>query len=175
MKLAHWTLSFLFASIFGATVCPGGVEARPSSNIRSDAQVAYCIRKVAAGKPWLERTLWGLRDQEAGWIGAEVKNTNGSHDLGPLQVNTWWVPRIARLVGQSERQIRLWLRDDACFNVDAARWIFLTALAETGDYWRAIGAYHSPTAARQQRYTRMVVVHLRRRFGPAIFSTPDPP
>jgi len=124
MKFPHWSLSFLVALLFAVTVCPSGAEARPSSNIRADAQVAYCIRKATDGKSWLERTLWGLRDQEAGWIGAEVKNANGSHDLGPLQVNTWWVPRIARPVGQSERQIRLWLRDDACFNVDAARGYF---------------------------------------------------
>ena len=122
--------------------------ARAPISAQSEGQIAACIRKSADGKPWLEKTLWGLRDQEAGWLGAEIANTNGSHDLGPLQVNSWWVPRIARKLERSETHVRQWLRDDACFNVDAARWIFLSALADTGDYWRAIGAYHSPTAWR---------------------------
>src|SRR3546814_7011119 len=51
-----------------------------------DAEIARCIRSAAHGKPWLERTLWGLRDQEGGWIGAAVVNSNGTHDLGPLQI-----------------------------------------------------------------------------------------
>ena len=87
------------------------------------AELARCIRIAARGYGWLEKTLWGLRKQEAGWIGAEIANTNGTHDLGPLQINSWWVPRIARLIGRSEHQVRHWLRYDACFNVEAARWI----------------------------------------------------
>src|SRR3546814_17102752 len=52
----------------------------------ANAEIARCIRSAAHGKPWLERTLWGLRDQEGGWIGAAVVNSNGTHDLGPLQI-----------------------------------------------------------------------------------------
>ena len=74
-----------------------------------------------------------LRDQEGGWIGSAVLNTNGSHDLGPLQVNTWWVPRIASLVGRPPDHVRHWLRMDPCFNANVARWIFLKALAQSGD------------------------------------------
>lgn len=134
-----------------------------------DVEVAACIRKAAKGKPWLERTLWGLRDQEGGWIGAAVANTNGTHDLGPLQVNSWWVPKIAALVGRPEAHVRYWLRNDACFNAEAARWIFLSGLGATDDYWKAIGVYHSPTAWRQARYAKSVAVHLRRRYGAAIW------
>src|SRR3546814_19609850 len=35
------------------------------------AEIARCIRIAARGHGWLEKTLWGLREQEAGWIGAE--------------------------------------------------------------------------------------------------------
>ncbi|HEX7854748.1 MAG TPA: restriction endonuclease [Sphingobium sp.] len=81
----------------------------------------------------------GLRDQEAGSIGAEVRNANGTHDLGPLQINSWWMPRIARLIDRPEGHVRYWLRFDTCFNVEAARWIFLSALSDTNDYWQAMG------------------------------------
>ncbi|GFM31302.1 lytic transglycosylase domain-containing protein [Novosphingobium sp. PY1] len=135
-----------------------------------EARIAGCIHGAAAGRPWLEKTLWGLRDQEAGWIGAEVRNTNGTHDLGPLQINTWWVPRIAALVGRPAPEVRHWLRFDACFNVEAARWIFLAALSDTGDFWKAVGVYHSPTGWRQRRYALNVAKRLKRRFGESAFA-----
>src|SRR3546814_17808208 len=80
----------------------------------ANAEIARCIRSAAHGKPWLERTLWGLRDQEGGWIGAAVVNSNGTHDLGPLQINSWWVPKIAALVRRYETHVRHWLQNDAC-------------------------------------------------------------
>lgn len=150
------------------------LEARTTRQNTIDEQiVATCIARSAAGRNWLAKTLWGLRDQEGGWIGAEVANSDGSHDLGPLQVNSWWIPRLATITGRSERHVRHWLKQDACFNVEAARWIFLSGLATTRDYWKAIGVYHSPTGWRQQRYTSSVLVHLRRRFGASLFARPS--
>ncbi|MHA6766906.1 lytic transglycosylase domain-containing protein [Sphingobium ummariense] len=136
-----------------------------------EARLAACIRDAASGRVWLEKTLWGLRDQEGGWIGAEVPNGNGTHDLGPLQVNSSWVPRLAALTKRPREQIRCLLISDPCFNVQAARWIFLSALSSTGDFWRAVGVYHSPTGWRQRRYATAVAGHLRRRFGPNTFQT----
>jgi hypothetical protein len=130
-----------------------------------EAEIARCIHDAALGADWLEKTLRGLREQEAGWLGAEVPNSNGTHDLGPLQINSWWAPRIARMLGKSEHQVRYWLRYDACFNAQAARWIFLSGLQVTGNYWQAVGAYHSPTPWRQQAYAAKVAGHMRRLFG----------
>jgi hypothetical protein len=149
--------------------------ARSRSSVVEEREIARCIRLAAGGKPWLERTLWALRDQEGGWLGASVLNTNGSRDLGPLQINSWWVPRIASLVGRPVDQVHSWLRTDACFNAEVARWIFLTALGQSRDYWRAIGVYHSPTGWRQQRYALSVAGKMHARFGPLVFSRKETP
>ncbi|UZW57627.1 lytic transglycosylase domain-containing protein [Sphingobium sp. JS3065] len=141
------------------------VAARPP-----EPAVARCIRQAAHGQSWLEKTLWGLRDQEAGWIGAEILNSDGSHDLGPLQINSWWVPRIAALLSRRENEVRRWLQFDPCFNAEAARWIFLDALKTSGSYWKAVGIYHSPNGKRQRRYAALVAVHLRKRFGADVFD-----
>jgi len=143
-------------------------RATPVVDIPHEPDVAHCIRQAAQGSLWLEKTLWGLRDQEAGWAGAEVANTNGTHDLGVMQVNSAWVPRISRMVGRSTAQVRSWLVNDPCFNVEVARWIFLSALGKTRDYWKAVGTYHSPTAWRQLRYALEMAEHLRRRHGQAV-------
>lgn len=168
------TLSRAVLAAFVLAIPVHSAEARTTRQNTIDEQtVATCIARSAAGRGWLAKTLWGLRDQEGGWIGAEVANSDGSHDLGPLQVNSWWVPRLAAVTGRPERHVRHWLKQDACFNVEAARWIFLSGLATTRDYWKAIGVYHSPTGWRQQRYTSSVVVHLRRRFGSSLFARPS--
>jgi hypothetical protein len=157
----------LFSSTFGIS---DPALARSRASPAEEQNIAFCIRAAAQGKSWLEKTLWGLRDQEGGWLGAAVLNTNGSHDLGPLQINSWWVPRIASLVGRPAAHVRVWLQTDACFNAAAARWIFLTALAESQNYWKAIGIYHSPTLWRQRSYAASVASKLRLRFGSKVFS-----
>ncbi|MDO7842882.1 lytic transglycosylase domain-containing protein [Sphingomonas immobilis] len=157
----------------------GVLVAAPAAGVPRDRAaeelLARCIARASIGKPWLSKTLWGLRDQEAGWVGAAVRNRNGSHDLGPLQINTWWVPRIASLLSRRKDHVRWWLQNDVCFNVDTASWIFRSALMTTKDYWKAVGLYHSPTGWRQERYAAAVARRLSLRFGPSIFARPDKP
>jgi len=158
--------------VVSATLVVTGASAATSrdANLLEERVIAACIHRAARGHGWLEKTLWGLRDQEAGWIGAAIRNANGSYDLGPLQINNWWVPRLAVLLERSPGDVSRWLRSDACFNAEAARWIFLSSLSGTHDYWKAVGLYHSPTPSRQSRYAGQVSVRLRERFGREIFD-----
>lgn len=136
---------------------PAAAGARVRETAAEQRLIARCIHQSARGKPWLEKTLLALRHQEGGWIGAEVRNHDGSYDLGPMQINSWWVPRFAKLVSQPLPAVKKWLRQDACFNVEAARWILLTELTRSGDYWEMIGRYHSPRASRRLRYVAAIV------------------
>lgn len=155
----------LGAGLLAPALFPASAGARPALIPEQEALIGRCIREAASGREWLERTLWGLRDQEAGWVGAEVPNTNGTHDLGPMQINTWWIPSLSALIHKPPETVRAWLIQDACFNVQIARWIFLTELSANRDYWRAIGAYHSPTDWRRRDYALSVSKKLRARFG----------
>ncbi len=163
-------IAFVDVTILSAALMPVTAQAKRTASGEA-AEIARCIHIASRGHAWLEKTLWGLRAQEAGWLGAEIANTNGTHDLGPLQINSSWVPKMSRLVGRSQEQVRHWLRYDPCFNVEAARWIFLTGLEASGDYWKAIGVYHSPTEWRQVAYAKRVANHLRRQFGADVFAS----
>jgi hypothetical protein len=151
-----------FVSMLIAQAAPAHGEAMNPDMLAAEKAITQCIRRAASGRPWLAKTLRALRKQEGGWIGAEVRNRDGSFDLGPMQVNSWWVPRIALLIGRTEMQVRSWLRDNPCFNVDAANWIFLDALHAKQDYWQAVGAYHSPSRGRQIRYALSVSGKMRK-------------
>ena len=142
----------------------GSLASAAKAESAAETVIGRCIEQTAYGRPWLARTLWGLRDNEGGWPGAEVANTNGTHDLGPLQINSSWVPKLAKMIGRPKAEVRLWLIHDACFNIAAARWLFLTELHRTRDYWKAVGAYHSPTAWRQAAYATQVARKMERRY-----------
>lgn len=156
------TRSLIGTVAIALLVTANSVSSKPSFRHTENAAVKTCIARAAAGRRWLEMTLLAIRQQEGGWVGAQVRNDNGSVDLGPMQVNSWWVARIATKIGRGGEDVRRWLQHDPCFNVDAARWIFLTALHDTKDFWRAVGAYHSPTRWRQIRYARSVSVIMTR-------------
>jgi hypothetical protein len=175
---ARWRsgLYALLSLVAGLALLSGSAAAasRPVGSATGEREIARCIQFASAGRSWLEKTLWGLRDQEAGWIGAEVPNSNGTHDLGPLQVNSSWVAKLSVLVDRDPGLVRIWLINDPCFNVQAAKWLFLSGLRTSGSYWEAVGVYHSPTPWRQDRYRKNVARRLVSRFGANVFS-PFPP
>lgn len=101
--------------------------------------------------------LAGIYKAEGGRVGQEVANTNGSYDLGPMQINTLWVPVVAKKWGVSQEKARKELRDNACTNVDVAAWILRNHLSETQSLGRALSYYHSRTSYFGERYQDRVV------------------
>jgi len=101
--------------------------------------------------------LVGIYKAEGGEVGQEVKNTNGSYDLGPMQINTIWMPELSEKWGVSEKTARRWVRDDACTNVGVSAWILKGHLNETNDLSKAIAHYHSRTPRHGTRYKKRVI------------------
>ncbi|MDJ0276266.1 murein transglycosylase [Sphingomonas sp. 2R-10] len=153
----------IFALLITLLAVPSAAEVQSEGTVADERLIARCIHQSARGKRWLESTLLGIRDQEGGWIGAAVRNRDGRYDLGPMQINSWWVPRMARLLGRPPESVRLWLRDEACFNIEAARWILLMEFFRTRDIWMAIASYHSPEHVRRHRYLLAVAAKMRQR------------
>lgn len=105
---------------------------------------------------------------EGGAPGVVHHNTNGTDDLGVMQVNTFWVLPIAR--ASSLTPLAVWSRliGDPCFNITAAGAILRVYLNEThGDVMRAIGDYHSHTPILNRRYQFEVLGAARRLFASA--------
>ena len=99
----------------------------------------------------------GILQVEGGRVGLESPNTNGTFDLGPMQINTIWVPELADKWGVSEDTARRWIRDDACTNMGVSAWILKTHYQETGSLSKAIQYYHSRTPKYGNAYRRKVV------------------
>lgn len=103
----------------------------------------------------------GIMHAEGGRIGQQVRNTNGSYDLGPMQVNTLWLPQLSRLWGVDVATAHSWVRDNGCVNVYVAAWILRQKIDDTYGLYSGIAHYHSATPWRGQRYADKVIGIMR--------------
>jgi soluble lytic murein transglycosylase-like protein len=99
---------------------------------------------------------------EGGRPGLAVRNKNGSFDLGPMQINTIWLPSLHPL-GITLAQ----LRDDYCVNVAVGTWILARELQRMprepsrADVWQAAANYHSRTPLHNLRYATLLWQQLK--------------
>lgn len=115
-----------------------------------------CMLIVAATTGLPPRVLPVIQSIEGGAPGMIRPDSNGTADLGVMQVNTIWIPALANHARLSEAQTKTLLINDACFNIAAAALILRTYLAEEhGDLLPALGDYHSHTPALNTAYTAL--------------------
>ena len=76
------------------------------------------------------------------------KNENGTHDIGLMQINSVWLPKLKEF-GIS--QDMLW---DSCVNIHVGAWILAQAIQKLGYNWDAIGAYHTGLGKKKKREER---------------------
>lgn len=119
--------------------------------------LAACLMLASQTYSVPPAVLVGIYKAEGGKVGQEVKNSNGSHDLGPMQINTIWLPELAKKWGVSEETARRWVRDDACTNVGVSAWILSQHYQETKNLSQAIAYYNSRTPQYGTRYKKRVI------------------
>jgi soluble lytic murein transglycosylase-like protein len=120
--------------------------------------LAACIVLAAETYSVPSAVLLGIYHAEGGKIGEAVgPNNNGTFDLGPMQINTLWLPELAKIWGVSEDTALKWVRDDPCTNAGVAAWILESHLDETGSLSKAIAHYHSRTPHIGSAYKKRVV------------------
>jgi hypothetical protein len=107
-----------------------------------------CMLIVAATTGLPPRVLPVIQSIEGGSPGMVRPDSNGTDDLGVMQVNTIWLPALALRAGLPQAEVRQRMIADPCFNIAAAALILRTYLAqEHGNLDAAIGDYHSHTPA----------------------------
>ena len=122
------------------------------------ATIRGCIEAAARAYRVPPAVLVILLDVEGGSLGEVSPNTNGTVDIGPMQVNQIWLPQVATHWGTSQHQALLGLRDDFCANVEAGTWILRQGLDEAnGNFWDGVGYYHSHDPFYKQTYLRSVL------------------
>jgi hypothetical protein len=104
------------------------------------------------------RVLPSIQVVEGGRPGTISRNLNGTGDLGVMQVNSMWVPYLARSWGMTPRVVAGRLIEDPCFNIASAGAIMRIYLDEArGNVVQAVGYYHSHTPERATEYQIRVI------------------
>lgn len=89
-------------------------------------------------------------------------NTDGSYDIGLMQINSSWLPRL-REYGIAERDLY-----KPCVSIDVGAWILAQNIRQFGNTWAAVGAYNTPNPTRGLQYALRVY----RNLPPALRERP---
>jgi soluble lytic murein transglycosylase-like protein len=83
-------------------------------------------------------------------------NHNGSYDVGIMQINSTWFPKLAK-VGIQRGELL-----DVCKNIQVGAWILSQNIKRYGLTTEAIGRYNSPNPYYKARYAKMVLSEYNR-------------
>lgn len=82
-----------------------------------------------------------VAEKEAGKPGQWVKNSNGTHDVGPMQFNTAYLAELARY-GITANDVAA----SGCYSFELAAWRLRQHIRnDKGDLWTRAANYHSRT------------------------------
>jgi hypothetical protein len=125
-----------------------------------------CMAFIAGLNHLPPRVLPSIQAVEGGAPGVIHRNTDGSEDLGVMQINTRWLPALSFYFGLPADTVRERLLAVPCVNIAAAGAVLRLYLTEAhGDLMTAIGDYHSHTRLLNQQYQMQVVRSATLLFG----------
>lgn len=101
-----------------------------------------CIEQASITHGVDAKLIWSIKIKESGTsihAGISRVNDDGSEDLGPMQVNTVWLPYLSERGFSREK-----LLGDGCEGIKAGTLILSEKISQYGLY-EGIGRYHSAT------------------------------
>lgn len=111
-----------------------------------------CIDRAAAYhqvSPVLLRAIaWHEGGFKTHWVS---KNTNGSRDIGALQINSIHLKELAQY-GVHEADLL-----DGCVSAYVGAWHLKRQIDKYGLTWQAVGAYHSATPEHNAKYANIII------------------
>jgi len=139
-----------------------------------EARIRQCLWAASAQYEVPYALALAIRQTEDGIQGVVNRNRNGSYDIGPMQINSTWLP-VLRRYGIGTRE----LIDNGCVNAVAGVWILARSLQSGGflgrqgldaamhnpeGFWRKVGNYNSRIPRYNSKYRQKVYRHLLKPF-----------
>jgi soluble lytic murein transglycosylase-like protein len=144
----------VFAAALSAVVAlvvlsgSAAAETNPAEPSSGTSPVTWeCLMDVAERFKTPPALILAVLAVEGGRVGRSVPDAVGGRDLGPMQINALWLPRLAEL-GLTEAEVR----DHGCLNLAVGAWILRSRLKGTDGPLAAATAYHSRDPERGRRY-----------------------
>ncbi|TFW09927.1 hypothetical protein E4K72_03580 [Oxalobacteraceae bacterium OM1] len=126
-------------------------------SLATAAEADRCFRQASERYAVSEEILRAIALQESGMNADAVnRNRDGSLDIGLMQINSTWLPKLAQY-GITYQTLQ-----EPCVNIHVGAWILAHNIAQVGNTWRSVGMYNARTPWKQQRYARGVYNRLAR-------------
>jgi len=126
--------------------------------------LAACLMLASQSYQVPPAVMVGIMHVEGGRVGQQVgPNVNGTYDLGPMQVNTRWIPELAQAWNVNYKTAHALVRDDGCVNVRVAAWILKQKIENAGSLYGGIAYYHSATPGIGTSYAAKVIGVMQRK------------
>ena len=110
-----------------------------------------CIHETAQNYQLPTTLIYAVLAVEGGTVGKMSTNTNGTYDMGPMQINTIWLEHFGDYVSPSD------ILYNGCINVQVGAWILRSRINEAdGHFWKGVGGYHSRTPDKNRLYQEKV-------------------
>lgn len=98
-----------------------------------------CVEQVAEVYQLPVELLQAIHKMEGGRPGTTTgPNRNGTYDLGPMQINTIWLPELKKHGITREHLLK-----DGCTNIAVGAWVYRQSLNRYGDYEKAAASYNA--------------------------------
>lgn len=147
------------------TCLAGLVLSMASSSIKA-ADDDLCLGDASRRFRVPASLIRAIMDVEGGTEGRVSYNTNGSYDIGPMQINSIWLADVEKRGGSLQL-----LLHHRCANIHFGTWLLSRELGgidplriDTGSFWRAVGNYHSRTPEHNAAYSQKVWLAWRKRL-----------
>jgi len=122
------------------------MDALPDNYYPVEPLTQQCVEEVIQESGIHPDVLFAIMMVEGGKVGEDArrKNSNGTYDIGLMQINSIHLPELAKL-GISETA----LRNSGCISLKVAAWHILyvtknaSYTADPDEYLRGLSAYHT--------------------------------
>jgi len=121
-----------------------------------------CWEEAAARYQVNSTLLYAIARTESGLNPTAIgSNTNGTRDIGLMQINSAWLPTLSRY-GITERDLF-----EPCTSIHVGAWILAGNIQRLGYTWDAVGAYNTPNPKLARTYIDKVRRHLPTNHTPS--------
>ena len=135
-----------------------------STAVKKITAQAFAVCIFAAAQTYVvpPSVLIGILNVEGGRIGQAIRNPNNTYSLGPMHINTIWIPELASYWGISEKEAMHRVRDDVCVNISVGAWILRKKINQTGSLSEGVAYYYSATPQLGHNYRKKVIEVMRK-------------
>jgi soluble lytic murein transglycosylase-like protein len=151
-----FSLSFIFKLGAFALVASGAMNCVGKTAIEPSPEVQNCLIAASAKHGISYGLLRSIAEQESSFNPLAIRapmaagNSDRSTDFGLMQINSSWLPQLARYGVNREKLF------NPCINADVGAWILADNFRRMGVTWNAVGAYNAMTPWKRLKYANGV-------------------